>query len=62
MTEDESLDEFWRSVCPRLRRAMRLHELTLEEAECELAAAEPISMSDEEIERIVERATRRADS
>lgn len=48
----------WPWLMPRLRRALGLAPPTLEEADKEMAQAEPVPMSDEEIERIVECATK----
>lgn len=54
-TVDESR---WRKLAPRLRRALGLAPPTREEAEREMADAACFPMTDEEIERIVDYATK----
>ena len=53
----EKADRFWEWMMPRLRRALGLAPPTIEEAEAEMAKAEAVPMTDEEIERIVDYAT-----
>ena len=52
-----STEQWWRTVAPKLRRALGLAPPSLEEAEAEMADAACFPMSDEEIERIVDYAT-----
>lgn len=54
MTSDA--DKFWSEMAPRLRRARQFRAPTIEEAQAELDAAEPVPMSDEQIDAIVEAA------
>ena len=45
-------DKFWADIAGKLRRVLRLHELTQEEAEQEYEAAEEVPLSDERIDAI----------
>lgn len=53
-----TLTEWWDGIAPKLRRALGLAPPTIEEADAEMAEAEAVSMTDEEIERIVDFATK----
>lgn len=45
--------KWWDGIAPKLRRALGLAPLTTEEAETELAEAQEVPITDDEIERIV---------
>lgn len=49
----------WKCLAARLRKALGLAPPTLEEADAEMAKAEEVPMSDEDIERIVSGATKK---
>jgi len=48
----------WAWIAERLRRALGLAPPTLEEADAEMANAEAVPMSDEDISQIVAKATK----
>lgn len=53
----DAAGKYWQQMASELRRALGYAPLTIEEAEAEMAKAEPVPMTDEEIERIVDYAT-----
>lgn len=54
---NNSADELWSRIAPKLQRALGFAPLSWKEADVEMAEAEAVPMTEEEIERIAEYAT-----